>query len=240
MCVCVSVCLCKYSACQSNTRLTLEKRTVNESGSIKAYISRSYFDIHFPIKLFEVTGDLSLQLSSMPSGSGGKIPCLILLDEELDTFKLLVEWAHATKEGELHAQGPLKGVTSDNLVKLYVLAHQYKITKLQDAVMRALFKDSRSRDWGHCEFLSNKSSLDRLVEKVPQGSKMHEFLVDYLVNSSIQAPTSNAEKLIDNIPDQVVRLAFKKIFELPECSCSNRKGTDANDKVDDYLLGSAD
>lgn len=213
---------------------------MDETGSVKAYISRCYFDIYFPIKLFEVTGDLSLQLSSMPSGSGGKIPCLILLDEELDTFKLLVEWAHATKEGKLQAQDPLEGVTSDNLVKLYVLAHQYKIMKLQDAVMRVLFKESHSRDWSYCEFLSSKSSLDRLVDRVPQGSKMHQFLVNYLVNNSIQAPTSTAEKLIDNIPDQLVRLAFKKIFELPERSCSNRKGTDAHDKVDHYLLGGAD
>ncbi|KAK7723777.1 hypothetical protein SLS64_000108 [Diaporthe eres] len=189
-----------------------------------------------------LTGDLSLQLSSMPSGSGGKIPCLILLDEELDTFKLLVEWAHASQEGKLQMQDPLEGVTSNNLVKLYVLAHQYKITKLQNAVMRALFKGPHSRDWSHCELLSSKSSLGRLVDRVPRGSKMHQFLVNYLVNNLIQAPTRNTEELMDNIPDQLVRLAFKKILELPGCSCSaaRGKGTVAHEKVDDYLLDSAD
>ncbi|KAI7787185.1 hypothetical protein LA080_000522 [Diaporthe eres] len=176
----------------------------------------------------------------MPSGSGGKIPCLILLDEELDTFKLLVEWAYASHEGNLQTQDPLDGVTSNDLVKLYVLAHQYKITKLQNAVMRALFKGPHSRDWSHCEFLSSKSSLDRLVDRVPQGSKMHQFLVNYLVSNLIQAPTRNTEELMDNIPDQLVRLAFKKILELPKCSCSDGKGTVAHEKVDDYLLDSAD
>ncbi|KAG6360581.1 hypothetical protein INS49_011643 [Diaporthe citri] len=162
----------------------------------------------------------------MPDGQGDKIPILVLLDEELDTFKLLVTWAYASLEGKLETQDPLKGVRSDDLVRLYVLAHQNKITKLHDAVMRALFKESHSRGWSHCEFLTNKSSLDRLVDRVPQESKMHQFLVNYLVNNSIQARTSNAEKLMDNIPDQLVRLAFKKIFELPE--------------FDDYLLGGAD
>lgn len=219
--------------------LTFE-RIVDESSCLKAYISKWYHSIYFPIKLFGVTGDLSLRISSMPDGQNGKIPILLLLDEELDTFKLLVTWAHASLEGKLETKDPLEDVRSDDLVRLYVLAHQYKITKLQDAVMRVLFMESHSRDWGHCEFLSNKSSLDRLVDRVPQGSKMHEFLVNYLVKNPIQAPTHDVEKIIDNIPDQLVRLAFKKIFELPECSCSNRKGTDAHGKVDDYLLGSAD
>lgn len=219
--------------------LTFE-RIVDESSCLKAYISKWYDSIYFPIKLFGVTGDLSLRISSMPDGQNGKIPILLLLDEELDTFKLLVTWAHASLEGKLETKDPLEGVRSDDLVRLYVLAHQYKITKLQDAVMRVLFKESHSRDWGHCEFLSNKSSLDRLVDRVPQRSKMHQFLVNYLVKTPIQAPTHDAEKIIDNIPDRLVRLAFKKIFELPECSCSNRKGTDSHDKVDDYLLGGAD
>lgn len=213
---------------------------MDETGSVKAYISRCYFSIYFPIKLFTVTGDLLLHLSSMPSGSGGGIPCLILVDEELDTFKLLVEWAHASQEGKLQTQDPLEGVPSNNLAKLYVLAHQYKITKLQHAVMRALFKGTHSRDWSHCEFLSSKSSLDLLVDRVPQRSKMHQFLVNYLVNNLIQAPKRHTEELMDNIPGQLVRLAFKKILELPKCSCSDGKGTVAHERVDDYLLDSAD
>lgn len=216
-----------------------ERRIVDGFGCLKSYVSKCFFSIYFPIKLFCVTGDLSQHISSMPNGQGGKIPILLLLDEEFDTFKLVVTWAHVSLEGKLGTQDPLEGVRSDDLVRLYVFAHQHKITKLQDAVMRALFKESHSRDWSHCEFLNNKTSLDRLVDRVPQGSKMHQFLVNYLVNKSLQAPTPDSEKLMDKIPDQLGRLAFKKIFELPECSCSSRKGADAHDKVDDYLLGGA-
>ena len=106
--------------------------------------------------------------------------------------------------------------------------------------MKALFKACHSKDWSQCAFSSSKSSLDHLVDKVPQESKMHQFLATFLVDNALQAPRGNTDKIMENIPDQILRLAFTKILKLPACSCLNRKVTDANVKVNNFLLGSKD
>lgn len=221
-------------------KLISTRNGIDEWGSIEAYISKWYFCIEFPIRLFEATGNLKLGLTSHLDGRGGKVPCLRLLDEERDVFKLLVKWARTALEGKLETQDPLEGVGLDDLVKLYVLAYQYDINVLQDGVMKALFKAFHSGGWSKSAVLFNKSSLDRLVDKVPHVSKMHQFLVNLLVENRLGASGNNGEKILETIPDQLVRLAFKKIIDQPAYSGSNWTGTSALDKVDDYLLGSAD
>lgn len=221
-------------------KLTFGRQNLDCRSSLKAYVGRWHVSIDFPVQLFQVTGHLERHLSSHPDGWSGVIPCLELDDEDPDAFKLLVEWAHTLRAGKLDTQNPLEGARSDDLVNLYVLAHQYKITKLQDGVMKALFKACHSKDWSQCAFSSSKSSLDHLVDKVPEDSKMHQFLTTFLVEKALQAPRGNAEKIMENIPDQLVRLAFTKILKLPACSCLDGKVTDADVGVDDFLLSGGD
>lgn len=218
-------------------KLISTRNGIDEWGSIEAYISKWYFCIEFPIRLFEVTGNLHLELSSHPDGRGGKVPCLKLLDEEHGVFKPLVKWARAALEGKLETQDPLEGVGPDDLVKLYILAHQYDISMLQDGVMKALFKAFHSGGLSKSAVLFNKSSVDRLVDKVPHVSKMIQFLANLLAENRLGASENNGEKILESIPDQLVRLAFKKIVGQPAYSWI---GTRALEKVDDYLLGGAD
>lgn len=195
----------------------------------------------FPTELFKVTGDLSKHVGLHWDGRQ-HVPCLKLADENPWIIQLLVDWAHAAlaRQRNMRTKNPLNDAISSDLLELYTLAYRYNIFRLQYNVMNAMFKACHSKVWWQCSFAHNRSPLARFVERVPEDTQMRQFLVNLLMGSAVAASRHEAKLLTDNIPEQLLRIAFTKIVELPATECPNWKGADENYGVECYIADDSD
>lgn len=195
----------------------------------------------FPTGLFEVTGDLSQRVGLHWDGRQ-HVPCLQLKDEDPCILQLLVDWARAAlaRKGNMRTENPLDDARTSDLLELYTLAYRYNISELRYNVMNAMFKACHSKVWWQCSFAHNRSPLARFVERVPEDTQMRQFLVNLLMGSAVTASRHEAKLLTDNIPEQLLRIAFTKIVELPATECPNWTGTDENYGVEGYIPDDSD
>lgn len=170
------------------------------------------------------------------------VPYLQLHDEDPEIFQFLVDWAHSVLGRKMNSktENPLSRAISVELLELYTLAYRYNIPGLRYNIMNAMFRACDSKVWWQCSFAHNRSPLARFVERVPEDTQMRQFLVNFLTGSAVTASRQGAKFLTDNIPDQLLRLAFTKIVELPATECPNWKCADENYGVEGYIPDDSD
>lgn len=221
--------------------LIFERTNAYDLPILTGYDDLNSITTGFPTELFEVTGDLSKRVGLHWDGRQ-HVPCLQLTDENTWIIQLLIDWAHAAlaRKGNMRTKNPLNDAISSDLLELYTLAYRYNISRLQYNVMNAMFKACHSKVWWQCSFAHNRSPLARFVERVPEDTQMRQFLVNLLMGSAVAASRHEAKLLTDNIPEQLLRIAFTKIVELPATECPNWKGADENYGVECYIPDDSD
>ncbi|KAL1865162.1 hypothetical protein Daus18300_007288 [Diaporthe australafricana] len=181
-------------------------------GLYTAYVGPNLAELKFtfPEMVFEVAHNLRWRLVR----NYHEVQVLRLADVEPEVIATLLDWAHAFQAQTLGSFNPIERAESNHLVKLYAFAHQYEITELQDIIMTSLIEDCQTKKhWWNCGFSREFNALNSLAAQVPCDDRIHQLLVESLVNSTLAEARSDAEDIMDNIPNQLLRLAFTSMLK---------------------------
>lgn len=99
------------------------------------------------------------------------------------------------------------------LLKLYAFAHRYDCHNFQNAIIFRLFNVECCKFWRQAIC---RHDLERLVADVPDGSRMHEFLKDWLIKDMFNMQSEEANHIdyefLEELPEFFLRAALKHML----------------------------
>lgn len=148
--------------------------------------------------------------------------CLELPEDDADAFRGFVAWLYSECVSPVAASGSTanfvarQGADPDRLLRIYILAHKYMITKLQDVVVSKMYDRMQSSSWPELHF--DQDTLEEFLAGVPS-SHMHTLLARCIIDSAFEARSRNIDQteldiMMSRLPDGFVRLMAREMFNI--------------------------